>query len=372
MGNSISNPLAALLGKGGLGSPGEQKHPTSVHFKTKGQVKNDGMSSYHLFGIGQGNQVDYMPSASSTVQSVNYNLIVIDVLIQCGINPLQGQLTDFGHLGESEAGVETSTSNMSSFVSYLEGVKLNSSGDIPWDTQLVNDLKKVADMYNGLFYNAQGNPTLSQINIEINGELYSGTSSTIKNFLAQTSKATGVQMNTSANHPVSDITLYVLNKLQVGVDTWGSSKGTINTSDLTSVYSAQNDNVFTSGIKNLTNIMDKTVSGTGQTLGYWFGVLSAVPAALSSVEGVFSKLVGEYQKTVDKGNLTKNATSSMMGSAYQALSNVSQLVQGQSEILTNNVQVRTSQITSYVKIGQTMTSNSSKALKSMVMKTRAS
>ena len=370
---------------GGLGNLFPNTHKKQSYAKKPDFKRHDntskGIPGFHQLGFGTYHGINLPGEGRETVKSTNYTVIILNALITIGMNPIQDQITDFGKLGESEASVEDDGSNLGSFFSYLEGASTKSGFKSGFwsDSKNYNSLLKAIGFYNRLFNqgeieNNNGtfkgvNPTLHNVNIVINGVNYSGDSKVIEAFLNNAKKALGIPVTTTGSKRVSDITLYILNKLQTKVDGVNVNHS-VNVNDLGGVYNVNGDDALTVGAKELYERLTASVNVGGFThsLAYYMQQALEDNSKMGQLELVLDALGKQFAKDTSSGISGKNG--SFFTELYNSLTDLKNLFQGQGSIITNDVQTRTSQMTSYVKIGQTVTSNSDKALKFMVLGTR--
>lgn len=262
------------------------------------------------------------------LNNINYSMIVTMLMIKIGMNPIQDQLVDNAGVQGSQSTLEGDGNSMQALLNAMmanagkSGLSSSFWKDNP--SMLKAFYKAYNDEFNSNPENSSSLKAYLPVSVtEKNGKITVSSgeqipASTLETYLNNQLKALGLpQWNGTS--PLSDVQQYIMNKLQVGLDSYkgSTSASKLTVSDLQNIYNASSDPNLTSITSIYTGIQNEKIAKLLN--GSWSSSVE------KSLESDFNAEAKTYYKDVNAKTPNENSFFSIfnnnLGSATTNLQN---------------------------------------------------
>ncbi len=210
------------------------------------------------------------------LNNINYSMIVTMLMIKIGMNPIQDQLVDNANVQGSQSTLEGDGNSMQALLNAMMANAGKSGLSSSFWKDNPSMLKAFYKSYNDEFKkNPENSSSLKaylpvsvtekngKITVSSGQQIPGGTSptSTLGQYLNAQLKALGLPQWTGGH--LSDVQQYIMNKLQVGLDSYTGSTSASNmtVSDLQNIYNAASDPNLTAITSIYTGIQNQSIAG---------------------------------------------------------------------------------------------------------------
>ncbi len=309
------------------------------------------------------------------LNNINYSMIVTMLMIKIGMNPIQDQLVDNANVQGSQSTLEGDGNSMQALLNAM----MANAGKSGLSSKFWKDnpamLKSFYQAYNDEFNSNPENSSSLKAYLPVsvtekNGKIIvssgqqipGGTSptSTLGTYLNNQLKALGLPQWSGG--PLSDVQQYIMNKLQVGLDSYtgSTSASSLSASDLQNIYNASSDPNLTSIVSVYTGIQS---TGTGSTSIATLLTKTWSNSVEKSLENDFNSYAKTYYKDI---NSKKPKEDSFFSTFNNSLGSATTNLQNTTTTMTTTIQNLSSQESSMDSTAQAIITGAMQGESSMV------